>query len=73
MTSFRRLVLYLVLCTAGFLLYPAPALPQSPATQPVAQRDGQHDFDFETIDTAGLDPTLIQFASVRAAVSFHPR
>jgi hypothetical protein len=47
MTSFRRLALYLVLCTAGFLLYPAPALPQSPATQPVAQRDGSHDFDFE--------------------------
>ena len=47
MTSFRRLVLHLVLCTAGSLLYPAPAQPQSPATQPVAQRDGSHDFDFE--------------------------
>lgn len=47
MTSFRRLALYLVLCTAGCLLHPAPALTQSPATQPVAQRDGSHDFDFE--------------------------
>jgi hypothetical protein len=47
MTSIHRLSCYLMLCTAGLLLHPASAHSQSPATQPAAQRDGQHDFDFE--------------------------
>ena len=49
MTSLpKRILASIALCAAGYLLLPRPAHSQVTATeQPVSQRDGQHDFDFE--------------------------
>jgi len=54
MNSCRRIGIYFLLCTLGYLSHPASAFPQAApvAAQTDAQhadtvRDGQHDFDFE--------------------------
>jgi hypothetical protein len=48
MNPFRRIGTYFLLCTLGYLLHPLPAFPRTApvAAQTGAQRDGQHDFDF---------------------------
>ena len=45
--AFRRISALFALSAIGFLLHPASANSQTPATQASASHDGMHDFDFE--------------------------
>jgi hypothetical protein len=48
MNQLRRIGAYFLLCALGYFWHPLPAFPQTVpvAAQTGAQRDGQHDFDF---------------------------